>query len=308
MATDRDDTDFEPRTPHLPPTTSSAELQLHGHRPFQDEPDPRPLPEANAIGGAVADIFDALIATLRDTRLEPDLEDLAVVDRQSLPPRRRPRATRARRQRGRAEAQPEGAGRLGNPLGRAGAPRGRGPHAHRTPQQHGALPRPRRRPVRTPHRLILASALGIDGQPSHADRSDDRQPRLPRRQAPRRDRGAASRLAPRSPSPAASTSTITTRSGTRSTRSTPSTPTWCCCMAAAPRAPSASPPAGPTTARSRRSSSSRTGTATPGPHRSSATTGCSTCCRSASSYDKQVVREKVNVIRTQSRDVLHIGM
>jgi hypothetical protein len=46
------------------------------HRPFQDEPDPRPLPEANAIGGAVADIFGALIATLRDTRLEPDLESL----------------------------------------------------------------------------------------------------------------------------------------------------------------------------------------------------------------------------------------
>jgi hypothetical protein len=76
MATDRDDTDFEP--PH---TSSSidhllSELQLYGHRPFQDEPDPRPLPEANAIGGAVADIFDALIATLRDTRLEPDLESL----------------------------------------------------------------------------------------------------------------------------------------------------------------------------------------------------------------------------------------
>jgi YspA, cpYpsA-related SLOG family len=76
MATDRDDTDFE-----LSHTSSStdrllSELQLYGHRPFQDEPDPRPLPEANAIGGAVADIFDALIATLRDTRLEPDLESL----------------------------------------------------------------------------------------------------------------------------------------------------------------------------------------------------------------------------------------
>ena len=28
------------------------------------------------IAGAVADIFDALVATLSDTRLEPDLEDL----------------------------------------------------------------------------------------------------------------------------------------------------------------------------------------------------------------------------------------
>jgi len=76
MATDRDDTEFE--RPH----TSSfsdyllTELQLHGHRPFQDEPDPRPLPEAIAMAGAVADIFDALIATLSDTRLEPDLEVL----------------------------------------------------------------------------------------------------------------------------------------------------------------------------------------------------------------------------------------
>ena len=53
-----------------------SELQLYGHRPFDDHADPRPLPEPNLIGGAVADIFDALIATLGDTRLEPDLEDL----------------------------------------------------------------------------------------------------------------------------------------------------------------------------------------------------------------------------------------
>jgi hypothetical protein len=38
--------------------------------------DPRLLPEPDAIGGAVADISDALVATLRDTRLEPDLDDL----------------------------------------------------------------------------------------------------------------------------------------------------------------------------------------------------------------------------------------
>lgn len=52
------------------------ELQLHGYRPFQDEPDPRPLPDGNRIAGAITDIFDALIATLADTRLEPDLDDL----------------------------------------------------------------------------------------------------------------------------------------------------------------------------------------------------------------------------------------
>lgn len=75
MATDRDDTEF--LIPHTSPTDFLlTELQLYGHRPFQDEPDPRPLPEANVIAGAVADIFDALIATLSNTRLEPDLADL----------------------------------------------------------------------------------------------------------------------------------------------------------------------------------------------------------------------------------------
>jgi len=52
------------------------ELQLYGYRPFESEPDPRPLPEGNRVAGAVADVFDALVATLEDTRLEPDLDDL----------------------------------------------------------------------------------------------------------------------------------------------------------------------------------------------------------------------------------------
>ena len=64
--------------PHADSPTSSllAELQLYGHRPFQDEPDPRPLPEEPVVRGALADIFDALVSTLQDTRLEPDLDDL----------------------------------------------------------------------------------------------------------------------------------------------------------------------------------------------------------------------------------------
>src|SRR5260370_34837263 len=53
-----------------------SELHLFGYRPFDDQPDPRPIPEGKMIAGAVADIFDALVATLSDTRLEPDLEDL----------------------------------------------------------------------------------------------------------------------------------------------------------------------------------------------------------------------------------------
>jgi hypothetical protein len=52
------------------------ELQLYGYRPFHDEPDPRPLPESDAVAGAVSDILDALVSTLSDTRLEPDLDDL----------------------------------------------------------------------------------------------------------------------------------------------------------------------------------------------------------------------------------------
>lgn len=52
------------------------EMQLYGWRAFEDEPDPRPLPEPGPLGGAIADIFDALAGTLMETRLEPDLEDL----------------------------------------------------------------------------------------------------------------------------------------------------------------------------------------------------------------------------------------
>src|SRR5262245_18291937 len=76
MATDRDDIELE--LPHSSSSTDHVltELQLYGHRPFQDEPDPRPLPEAGVIAGAIADVFDALIATVSDTRLEPDLEAL----------------------------------------------------------------------------------------------------------------------------------------------------------------------------------------------------------------------------------------
>jgi YspA, cpYpsA-related SLOG family len=76
MPSDHDDTEFEP--PHATSPTDQVlnELQLFGHRPFQDEPDPRPLPEGKIIAGAIADVFDAFVATLSDTRLEPDLENL----------------------------------------------------------------------------------------------------------------------------------------------------------------------------------------------------------------------------------------
>ena len=76
MTTDHDDTEFEPPHSSSPTDHVLNELQLYGYRPFHDEPDPRPLPEGDAVAGAVADIFDALVATLSDTRLEPDLDNL----------------------------------------------------------------------------------------------------------------------------------------------------------------------------------------------------------------------------------------
>lgn len=52
------------------------EMQLFGYRPYEDEPDPRPLPDARLAGGAIADMFDGLAGCLAETRIEPDLEDL----------------------------------------------------------------------------------------------------------------------------------------------------------------------------------------------------------------------------------------
>ena len=66
---------YEPA--HTASQTAHAldELQLYGYRPF-DGPDPRPMPDGQRLAVAVADIFDALVATLEDTRMEPDLEEV----------------------------------------------------------------------------------------------------------------------------------------------------------------------------------------------------------------------------------------
>jgi len=76
MTTEHDDTEFEPPPSSSPTDHLLSEIQLYGYRPFHDEPDPRPLPEGDAVAGALADIFDALVSTFSDTRLEPDLGDL----------------------------------------------------------------------------------------------------------------------------------------------------------------------------------------------------------------------------------------
>ncbi len=75
MANHRND-DYEPEHTASPTEQVLTELRLYGHRPFYDEPDTRPLPEPEELDGAVADIFDALVSALGDTRLEPDLHDL----------------------------------------------------------------------------------------------------------------------------------------------------------------------------------------------------------------------------------------
>ena len=53
------------------------ELQINGYHPGQDEPDPRPLPEADQLDQTLDVLFEALASSVTDTRLEDDLDDLA---------------------------------------------------------------------------------------------------------------------------------------------------------------------------------------------------------------------------------------
>ena len=71
------DSDTDPETHTASPTAYLLdELALHGHRPGQDEPDPRPLPEPHAVRGQLGAMVEAFIAMLTGTRLEDDLADL----------------------------------------------------------------------------------------------------------------------------------------------------------------------------------------------------------------------------------------
>ena len=76
MFTDPDDIDGETHHGTSPTDTICTELQLFGHRPPEGQPDPRDVPEDGRIEGAVADIFDALVATMADTMLDNDLDEL----------------------------------------------------------------------------------------------------------------------------------------------------------------------------------------------------------------------------------------
>ena len=68
--------DYEPDHASSPTDEVLTELQLYGYTPREGDPDPRPCPEDRVIEGAVADIFDALFATMADTGLDADLDDL----------------------------------------------------------------------------------------------------------------------------------------------------------------------------------------------------------------------------------------
>ena len=71
-----DDDTFEPHHESSPTEHALNELELHGYRHDGHGPDPRLVPEDNVIAGAVSDIFDALIATMADTALDGELDDL----------------------------------------------------------------------------------------------------------------------------------------------------------------------------------------------------------------------------------------
>jgi hypothetical protein len=68
--------EFEPDHASSPTDHAIEALQLYGYRPGADEADPRITPEDHVIQTAVADIFDALIATMADTSLDADLNEI----------------------------------------------------------------------------------------------------------------------------------------------------------------------------------------------------------------------------------------
>jgi hypothetical protein len=62
MTTDRLTDDAELTLTTSPTAHLLDELSLYGYRPNGDEPNPRPLPEPGKLQGALADVFDALVA------------------------------------------------------------------------------------------------------------------------------------------------------------------------------------------------------------------------------------------------------
>ncbi|TYB86109.1 DUF2493 domain-containing protein [Oceaniovalibus sp. ACAM 378] len=76
MFTDPDNTHDEPHHSASPTDAICTDLQLYGYRHSENDPDPRDVPEDHRVEAAVADIFDALVATMADTSLDHDLDEL----------------------------------------------------------------------------------------------------------------------------------------------------------------------------------------------------------------------------------------
>lgn len=161
--------DHEPHHASSPTDHLLTELQLHGYRPFQDEADPRPLPGGNIVAGAIADIFDALIVSMSDTRLEPDLDDLLwstvnlfhrATARIELELDDNEQAQR------RSQREQDGSEVKSVDLERLTR---RGADHDRAPKRLRVDARRCRRALRAPHRIIVAAAQWIDGQSSHTD-------------------------------------------------------------------------------------------------------------------------------------------
>ena len=164
------------------------ELALYGCRPFQDDADPRPLPEPHAAEGAVAGALNALADLFCGTRLEDDLPDL-LWSFVNLFHRKADRITRdlddnEQAQR-RSQAEQDGSEVKSVDLERLIA------QGLTLTERRNAFEflRDRRRALRGPHRLRLAAPVRVDGQPPHAHGGADRLTRFPQCQAPGRDRG-----------------------------------------------------------------------------------------------------------------------
>jgi hypothetical protein len=68
--------DHEPHHTSSPTDHALIELQLYGYRPYEDEPDPRPMPGYETVEGHLGTVAEALEAMFAGTRLEDDTADL----------------------------------------------------------------------------------------------------------------------------------------------------------------------------------------------------------------------------------------
>jgi len=76
MYADPHHTDAEPHHDASATHAICSDLELFGYRHSENDPDPRDVPEDRLIAGAVSDIFDALVATMADTSLDADLDEM----------------------------------------------------------------------------------------------------------------------------------------------------------------------------------------------------------------------------------------